>query len=152
MEREERELLFRDLSARLPYRTKIQLTEYSELTGEKLPSETRILDYYTLGKVQAYCRGVRKDEIKPYLFPLLSMSDEQAKELFDLFGISIFNSIGDDYIKINECTGITFFLNRGFDVGTHLDKLVDWLNANHFDYRGLIEKGLAIDATGKNVY
>ena len=29
---------------------------------------------------------------------------------------------------------------------------IDWLNKNHFDYRGLIEKGLAIDATGKNIY
>jgi hypothetical protein len=29
---------------------------------------------------------------------------------------------------------------------------IDWLNAHHFDYRGLIEKGLALDATGKNVY
>ena len=28
----------------------------------------------------------------------------------------------------------------------------DWLNANHFDYRGLIEKGLALDATGLNIY
>ena len=31
-------------------------------------------------------------------------------------------------------------------------QLVDWLNKNHFDYRGLIEKGLALDATGLNIY
>lgn len=30
--------------------------------------------------------------------------------------------------------------------------LIDWFNKNHFDYRGLIEKGLAIDATGLNIY
>jgi hypothetical protein len=30
--------------------------------------------------------------------------------------------------------------------------VIDWLNENHFDYRGLIEKGLAIDATGLNIY
>jgi hypothetical protein len=30
--------------------------------------------------------------------------------------------------------------------------VIDWLNENHFDYRGLIEKGLALDATGKNIY
>jgi hypothetical protein len=62
------------------------------------------------------------------------------------------DSIGADYIKINECTGITFFLNKGFDVETHLDKLIDWLNKNHFDWRGLIPMGLAIDATGLNIY
>lgn len=33
-----------------------------------------------------------------------------------------------------------------------LNRLYDWLNKNHFDYRGLIEKGLAIDATGLNIY
>jgi hypothetical protein len=32
------------------------------------------------------------------------------------------------------------------------DESIDWLNAHHFDYRGLIEKGLAIDATGLNIY
>lgn len=31
-------------------------------------------------------------------------------------------------------------------------KVIDWFNRNHFDYRGLIEKGLAIDATGLNIY
>lgn len=127
MEREERELLFRDLSARLPYRTKIQLTEYSVLTGEKLPSETRILDYYTLGKVQAYCRGVRKDEVRPYLFPLESMTAEQNIE----------------YSKT--------YVNLGFTMAP-TPETFDWLNKNYIDYRHLIEKGLAIDATGLNVY
>lgn len=88
---------------------------------------------------------------KPYLFPLSSMSEEQAKELFNIFGL-VCPSTEEDYIKINECTGITFFLCQGFDVETHLDKLIDWLNKNHFDYRGLIPKGLANDATGLNIY
>lgn len=30
--------------------------------------------------------------------------------------------------------------------------VIEWFNENHFDYRGLIQKGLALDATGKNVY
>ena len=30
--------------------------------------------------------------------------------------------------------------------------LINWLNKNHFDYHGLIEKGLALDATGLNIY
>ena len=29
---------------------------------------------------------------------------------------------------------------------------IDWLKAHHFDYRGLIEEGFAIDATGLNIY
>ena len=31
-------------------------------------------------------------------------------------------------------------------------KIIDWLNENHFDYRGLIKKSLALDATGLNIY
>jgi hypothetical protein len=80
------------------------------------------------------------------------MTEKQANELFDLFEIDLLDSVGADYIKINEITGITFFLNKGFDVETHLGNLIDWLNKNHFDYRGLIPMGLALDATGQNIY
>lgn len=143
MERDERELLFRDLSARLPYRTKIQLTEYSELTGEKLPSETRILDYYTLGKVQAYCRGVRNDEVRPYLFPISSMTEEQFEDFLDKCGWCGY---------IDEVREGVFF-NRDENLGfSHIYDTINWLNKNHFDYRGLIERGLAIDATGLGIY
>ena len=62
--------------------------------------------------------------ITPYLFPLSSMTDEQRKEWL--------YTLSSDY-------------NITYDT-------IDWLNKNHFDYQGLIEKGLAIDATGKNIY
>ena len=62
-------------------------------------------------------------EVKPYLFPFSSMTEEQK----------------EDMIKSS--------------VGIGSDKNVfDWFNKNHFDYRGLIDKGLAIDATRQNVY
>lgn len=48
---------------------------------------------------------------------------------------------GDLVLKINEDADISDYAS-----------LIDWLNNNHFDYRGLIEKGLAIDATGLNIY
>lgn len=148
MTQNEKEMLFKDLSARLPYHVRCKIWLNDGTTEEGL------LDLeHNYGNVlqDAFYYNKIKD-IKPYLFPISSVTEDQAKELFDLFNISIFDSIGKDYIKINECTGITFFLNRGFDVETHLDKLVDWLNANHFDYRGLIEKHLAIDATLLDVY
>lgn len=62
------------------------------------------------------------EEHKPYLFPMSSMTDSQKTEW--------------DYI----------------DYYADHHEAVDWLNAHHFDYRGLIEKGLAIDATGLNIY
>ena len=63
--------------------------------------------------------------LNQYLFPLSSMTDEQEK----------------------ECQQIkhSYYYDDSF-------VLFDWYNKNHFDYRGLIEKGLAIDATGLNIY
>ena len=132
MTQEEKDLLINDLCARMPYRTKIQLIEYS-VTGKKLPSEIKILDYCMLGKVQAYCNGFRKDEIKPYLFPMSNMTEEQWKEYQTLKMT--------DWVE-GDINGV--FINAG--------TITDWLNKNHFDYRGLIEKGLAIDATNLNIY
>ena len=151
MTQENKELLLKDLCARLPYNVKV---EYNGTTF------TNIFDVLGIahGRIVLCLPFMSKTEyplikeVKPYLFPLSSITEEESIELFKLFEISLIDSIGADYIKINECTGITFFLDKGFDVETHLDKLIDWLNAHHFDYRRLIEKGLAIDATGLNIY
>lgn len=70
--------------------------------------------------------GVTIENIKPYLFPLSNMTEGQYKEYWEL------EHSGDmEHLSI---------------------PLLDWLNANHFDYRGLIEKSLALDATGLNIY
>lgn len=142
MKQEDKELLLKDLCARLPYGVKVMTSVGGEIRNDKEQLNFAQLSLFE----NSY------EDIKPYLFPLSSITEEQSMELFKLFGISLVDSTDTDYIKINECTGITFFLNKGFDVETHLDKLIDWLNKNHFDYRGLIEKGLAIDATDLNVY
>ena len=139
---QDKELLLKDLCARLPYGVKVNITSKE--------TKNRIV-HLTADNICNLTSGWWS-ECKPYLFPLSSITEEESIELFKLFEISLIDSIGADYIKINECTGITFFLDKGFDVETHLDKLIDWLNAHHFDYRGLIEKGLAIDATGLNIY
>ena len=150
MTKEDKNLLIQDLSARLPYKTKIQLTEYSDLTGEKLPSKIKTLDYCMLGKAQAYCKGFRKDEIKPYLFPLSSITDKQAKEIQEIVGNP------DNACIIRKTDGLELWLGSiDTDPTIWVDTIFevqDYLNKNHFDYRGLIEKGLAIDATGLNIY
>lgn len=69
---------------------------------------------------------------KPYLFPLSSMTEEQKIEYGYLHSI-IFSCFEDGLCEA-------------------LAKLQDWFNKNHFDYRGLIPMGLAIDATGLNIY
>lgn len=67
-------------------------------------------------------------EYKPYLFPLSDMSEKQEDELIKLMA--------------KDWNGMRY----------HTHDSIDWLNAHHFDYRGLIVRGLAIDATGKNIY
>jgi hypothetical protein len=141
MTRERKDLLFKDLCARLPYNTKIQLTEYSDLTGEKLPSKIKILGYCMLGKVQAYCKGFRKDEVKPYLFPLSSMTKVQEDEWFEAF-------IDPLSKRLDRHT-------RQEDLQLQADAQafgVEYLLKNHFDIYGLIPLDLAIDATDKNIY
>ena len=68
-------------------------------------------------------------EFKPYLFPLSSMTEKQKKE----------------YQYITE----RWMNDPSYSI---ISDSIDWLNENHFDYRGLIEKGLAIDATGTDIY
>ena len=118
------ELLLCDLSSRLPYDVKVQVIEVSDYTGERLSPKIKTLDYLLLGKLGAIVEGYRKDEIKPYLFPMSSMTEEQEKEYLRLCGIREFPNIF----------------------------LIDWFNKNHIDYRGLIPKNLALDATGLNIY
>ena len=142
MSRNYKEILLKELSARMPYRTKIQLTEYSDLTGEKLPNKIKILDYYILGRVQAYCKGFRKDEIKPYLYPLSSMTEEQCEEFRQVSGLDAdLDSIRQGRVSLIGDIAIDCLYDA-----------IDWFNKNHFDYRELIPLGLAIDATGLGIY
>ena len=88
---------------------------------------------------------VIKNGWKPYLFPLSSMTEEQRKELKELgASVNCYNRICFDSYD-----------EYGMDIVTTVDvtnDVFDWLNKNHFDYRDLIAKDLAIDATGLNVY
>ena len=78
-------------------------------------------------------KGIDILDFKPYLFPLSSMTEEEW----------------EDYQKIKMVDWVQGDINGTF---INAGSIVDWLNAHHFDYRGLIEKGLAIDATGLNIY
>ena len=153
MTQKNKDLLLKDLCARQIYNVKCKVfddTNSYTLSGV-LHNKPYSQLYFLELDWKEFDGFVDVKYCKPYLFPLSSMTDEQAEELFNLFGLEC-PSTEEDYIKINEVTGITFFLNNGFDVETHLDKLTDWLNKHHLDYRGLIPKGLALDATELNIY
>ena len=138
MEQKDKEFLLKDLCARLPYGVKLQLYN-GELDNDVLNS----ID------TEEYIMVNGKDDIeniKPYLFPLSSMTEEQKIECFK----------GTD-IELDEHNEIwsTFPISNSDIVLTSLDnwlKVINWLNKNNFDYRRLIEKGLAIDCTNLNIY
>lgn len=138
MTQEEKELLLKDLSARLPYGVKCHNSKYrTDLAEEIICCHTN----YNHNCVQLGSYLYKLEDIKPYLFPLSSMTEEQKKYISDRWGVN------EDFdFEIDPNWGKNFV-----DLGDVVD-YVNWLNENHFDYRGLIEKGLALDATGLNIY
>ena len=137
MTQEEKELLLKDLCARLPYGVKIQVP-YEDGSGY---FDETVLEVNNEGPFHVNGWGIEYEYVKPYLFPLSSMTKEQKKYITDRWGIN------DEFdFEINPDWGEYFV-----ELGDIVD-FIDWLNKNHFDYRGLIEKGLAIDATGLNIY
>lgn len=121
MTQEQKDLLFKDLCARLPYNPMVEYKgeTYNVLgiTHERLilckPFMSYTCDELPLVK-----------EVKPYLFPLSNMSEEQEKEW---------------RYTLSSDGNITY-------------DTVDFCNKNHLDYRGLIPMDLAIDATNLNIY
>ena len=85
---------------------------------------------------------VVKNGWRPYLFPLSSMTDEQYEKFIIISGWD--GDIEDIRRGKFSCIGYV-----GLD---YIYDTIDWLNKYHFDYRGLISRGLAIDATGLNIY
>ena len=135
MTQEDKELLLKDLCARLPY--DVLVRRYVYTTPVDSIQSVELLDLGWLEELYA-----EEAEFKPYLFPLSSMTEEQYKYISYNFGRD-----GLDYIKYGTCDFHSSTLNI-----EDIYELVDWLNKNQFDYRGLIEKGLALDATEKRVY
>ena len=149
MTQEDKELLFKDLCARLPYGVKAYVKNWSKLdrkyyegvyTVESIhPSLNNIWVYSERCSVEVIV-GYDDYEIKPYLFPLSSMTEEQKETL------KVMCDWDDEEA---DAQSILVLYQKHFVMKTDV---IDWLNENHFDYRGLIEKGLAIDATGLNIY
>lgn len=108
MTNEEKELLLKDLCARLPYGVKVY-GNYSYSNGEKIIDDTRV-ETLDLSKLDWFVNGI---EIKPYLRQMSSMTEEEEIAYLNLEGAA---------------------------------RIIDWLNTHHFDYRGLIKKGLALEA------
>ena len=136
MTQEDKILLIRDLCGRLPYGVKAYIKNWSKLdrkyyegvyTVESIDSSLNTIVADSERSSVEVIVGDDDYEIKPYLRPMSNMTEEEKLMYEGLM-------IGTD-------NNITYILD-----------VIDWLNVHHFDYRDLIEKGLAIDATGLNIY
>lgn len=119
MTQKQKDLLLKDLCARLPYGVKVQFSH--------IITSPAILKGISKDLIECDIAVCELEDVKPYLFPLESMTEEQEKEYNDL-----------------NCYELGLF--------PCMEAALDYLIENHFDYRYLIDEGLAIDATGLNIY
>lgn len=150
MIQEDKELLLKDFCSRLPYGIKCKVwyndkTLNIKCTGIDFYTNTVNLDIPEDDNAKVYV-----DNIKPYLFPLSSMTEEQFDDLKNYTGLIWSNNTielvdwGEGYKTLE------FWIEEM--PSYELIKVFDWLNKNHFDFRDLIGKGLAIDCTNLNIY
>ena len=168
MTQEDKELLFKDLCARIPYEVvgKCEI-DASYDTSFDTKFQTHIFDAMVYGLKEdlllvtpliedmdeqefaneEVADGVDILDFKPYLFPMSSMTDEQCHKFYCRF---VENEIDYNDFKKYYFDGCSW--DKVLTLISDCGDIIDWLNKNHFDYRGLIEKGLAIDATELNIY
>lgn len=139
MTRKDKELLLRDLCCRLPYNVKGCFIDECGAIPNDPYSRNISLTYTMLVAVDGRDGRVLRGEIKPYLLPLSSMTEAQKEEFEGFVTYHPYVEGGWVMVKVDD--------------GIYIPcELVDWCLENHFDYRGLISKGLAIDATGLGIY
>ena len=129
MDKEEKQLLLKDLCARLLYEV-ILLSPNNKIT------------YQTDGNTAAEL--LIEEGWKPYLRPISSMTDDEMDRFFDILHIDK-DGNDEDWIKINDVYGIKFFFPTGKWI-EDVAEAYDYLYSIHIDFRGLIRKGLAIEA------
>ena len=137
MTQEQKDILLKDLCARLPYGIKILVNDKVEIV-HGVNVLDNVIEYDS-------CLSSEVEEVKPYLFPLSSMTEEQW--------------IDTPYANLNKFTfdsfkyGCSTLAFETYEVNlSYVVEFINWCYKNHFDIYGLIPMGLAIDATGKNIY
>ena len=145
MKQEEKDLLLKDLCARLPYN--VRMYEINPIHNIQLELFLASVTCESNIAVKTKNKGIMCgaiEEFKPYLFPISSMTEEQREEFLNI-------QTEERQILLNA---LIEYKSGKYDKIPIIApyKQIEWLNKNHFDYRGLIEKGLAIDCTNLNIY
>lgn len=131
MTQKDKKLLLKDLCARLPYGVKFLRESWNFEWDEELSVIEVLKDIDKDGYINN-TKVYTVDDIKPYLFPMSSMTEKEKEEYCQLQQRVIYNSKG----VVNE----------------DVTKYINWCYKKHLDINNLIPMGLAIDATGLNIY
>ena len=126
MTQEEKQLLLVDLCARLPYGVICynRSTESNFTLNEATDTDSdRPTFDYGYGELEV---------VEPYLRSMSSMTEEEQKEFVGFHCVKLCPIVIGEMLTLENET-----------------RMFDWLNAHHFDFRGLIEKGLALEALEK---
>lgn len=142
MTQEDKELLLKDLCARLPYGVKV-------LKGPVFAKEVEEIQYIEPLNGRVKLQGdppgstIGIEDVIPYLRPISSMTKEERDEFENTIGFNVWSNDFDNQPDFwsDDCA----YIDKECVV-----KTFNWLNANHFDYRDLISSGLAIEAKGEN--
>lgn len=137
MTQNQRELLLTDISARLRYGVKC--TYYDKCVDEQDEGTITGMQNGTYFVIDGVCIDV--ENVKPYLFPISSITKEQREEF--PFELSLLNAFINGHISLFEDEELSV---------DDIIRMMDCLNRNNIDYRGLIPMGLAVDATGLGIY
>ena len=138
MTRRKKDLVLKDICARLPYNVKVLYdnTVYSIDYVSGIYEEIKLDNSYNF--------ILNISEVKPYLFPLSSMTEEQLFEVQEILGKNEIE-IEDDFLHIIDS-------DRNTISYLEILALLEWFYKNHFDINNLIHKKLAINAIGLNIY
>ena len=133
MKQEDKQLLLKDLCCRLPYGVKVTTTNPAVKIGiiSGISIKNKISVETKHANIVFDCT-----EVKPYLRPMSSMTEEEKREIYD-------------WLVENDVDWFDFSKLRLDEILISFDSswlLINWLNEHHFDYYGLIEKGLALEA------
>ena len=136
MTKEDKELLLKDLSARLLYEVKVCPIDCGTAILIGVLKDCVLLHDTVLNK--DYDKPWDIEYIKPYLRPMSSITDDEIRDLQKItcqFCFSRYDSLA--YVGAAD---------DGFCFVSEMEQILSYFNAHHFDYRGLIDKGLALEA------
>ena len=144
MKQTDKEILMKDLCEKLLYKTYVKTAK--GIGYVYAINNSQLVELSVANNSEYWSEVFNIDKIKPYLRPMTSMTEEEVFEI-DSMGFSYWTTMINNDLRHR---GPMSLLDA---IITHhkMVKLIDWLNEHHIDYRGLIEKGLALEAP-KDMY